>query len=180
MRELHIRTSELVREASEGSVIVIERRGEPVAELRPLTPVPRMSLAKKTRIYLNEPESPRVRELVRTAEVLYSSAWAMAEFHAVLHRCTREGGILLNDARDLSRRFLEHLDAGLWNLVPVTEVLLRRTSSLIASAPANIFIRTADAVHLATAQETGAREVWTNDRHMLGAASYFGLAGQSV
>ena len=34
VRDLHIRTSELVREAAEGAVIVIERRGEPVAELR--------------------------------------------------------------------------------------------------------------------------------------------------
>jgi prevent-host-death family protein len=37
IRDLHIRTSELVRDASEGHVIVIERRGEPVAELRPLS-----------------------------------------------------------------------------------------------------------------------------------------------
>ena len=36
VRELHIHTSELVREAAEGRVIVIERRGEPVAELRPI------------------------------------------------------------------------------------------------------------------------------------------------
>jgi prevent-host-death family protein len=36
IRDLHIRTSELVREAAEGGVIVIERRGQPVAELRPL------------------------------------------------------------------------------------------------------------------------------------------------
>jgi prevent-host-death family protein len=34
IRDLHIRTSELVRQAAEGEVIVIERRGEPVAELR--------------------------------------------------------------------------------------------------------------------------------------------------
>jgi antitoxin (DNA-binding transcriptional repressor) of toxin-antitoxin stability system len=40
IRELHIRTSELVREASGGAVIVIERRGEPVAELRPLSRKP--------------------------------------------------------------------------------------------------------------------------------------------
>ncbi|HLK18110.1 MAG TPA: type II toxin-antitoxin system prevent-host-death family antitoxin [Bryobacteraceae bacterium] len=37
VRDLHIRTSELVKEAAAGAVIVIERRGEPVAELRPLT-----------------------------------------------------------------------------------------------------------------------------------------------
>jgi len=51
IRELHIRTSELVREAAEGSVIVIERRGEPVAELRPLTAPPRMPAAQKKRIF---------------------------------------------------------------------------------------------------------------------------------
>jgi prevent-host-death family protein len=51
IRELHIRTSELVREAAEGSVIVIERRGEPVAELRPLTAPPRMPAARKARIF---------------------------------------------------------------------------------------------------------------------------------
>ena len=51
VRELHIHTSELVREASEGSVIVIERRGEAIAELRPLTPAPRLSQAKKARIF---------------------------------------------------------------------------------------------------------------------------------
>jgi prevent-host-death family protein len=37
IRDLHIRTSELVREAAEGAVIMIERRGEPVAELRPIS-----------------------------------------------------------------------------------------------------------------------------------------------
>lgn len=37
IRDLRIRTSELVREAAGGAVIVIERRGEPVAELRPLS-----------------------------------------------------------------------------------------------------------------------------------------------
>ena len=40
IRDLHIRTSELVREAADGSVIIIERRGEPVAELRPITRKP--------------------------------------------------------------------------------------------------------------------------------------------
>lgn len=51
VRELHIHTSELVREAEEGGVIVIERRGEPVAELRPLTAPPRMPADKKARIF---------------------------------------------------------------------------------------------------------------------------------
>jgi antitoxin (DNA-binding transcriptional repressor) of toxin-antitoxin stability system len=37
IRDFHIRTSELVREAAQGEVIYIQRRGETVAELRPVT-----------------------------------------------------------------------------------------------------------------------------------------------
>ena len=37
IRDLHIRTSELIREVAEGEVILIEKRGEPVAELRPFS-----------------------------------------------------------------------------------------------------------------------------------------------
>ena len=37
VQDLHSRTSELVREAESGTVILIERRGQPVAELRPIS-----------------------------------------------------------------------------------------------------------------------------------------------
>ena len=51
VRELHIHTSELVREAAEGGIIVIERRGEPVAELRPITAPSRLADATKAQIF---------------------------------------------------------------------------------------------------------------------------------
>jgi prevent-host-death family protein len=51
VRELHIHTSELVREAAEGGIIVIERRGEPVAELRPITAPSRLADDKKAQIF---------------------------------------------------------------------------------------------------------------------------------
>lgn len=131
------------------------------------------------KFYFNEPESPRVRQLVRKADVIYSSLWALAEFHAVIHRRIREGASSPSDARDLASRFCEHAAGGLWNLIPVNEALLRRTSALMLSAPRDIFIQTADTVHLATAYEIGERGVWTNDRQMLAAASYFGVTGRS-
>ena len=132
------------------------------------------------KFYFNEPESPRVRELVRKADAIHSSLWALAEFHAVLHRRRRERSLSLSDARELALRFSKHIEDGLWNLIPVNEALLRRTSARIVSGPRDLFIRTADAVHLTTAQEIGERAVWTNDRHMLAAATYFGLTGRSV
>ena len=132
------------------------------------------------KFYFNEPGSARVRELVRKADAIYSSLWALAEFHAVLHRRMREGASSPRDAGELASRFSQHIEDGLWNLVPVTGALLRRTSALMVSGPRDLFIRTADAVHLTTAREIGERAVWTNDRHMLAAAAYFGLTGQSV
>lgn len=51
VRELHIHTSELVREAADGGIIVIERRGEPVAELRPFTAPSSMPARKKAQIF---------------------------------------------------------------------------------------------------------------------------------
>jgi prevent-host-death family protein len=48
IRDLRIHTSRLVRDAENGEVIVIERRGEPVAEIHPIRkkkqpPLPDMS-----------------------------------------------------------------------------------------------------------------------------------------
>jgi len=132
------------------------------------------------KFYFNEPESPRVRELVRTADRIHSSLWALAEFHGVIHRRLREGFLTPGDALDLSSHFYQHVEEGLWTLIPVHEALLRRTSARMVSAPTELFLRTADAVHLMTAHEAGEREVWTNDRHMLASAAYFGLTGRSV
>jgi antitoxin (DNA-binding transcriptional repressor) of toxin-antitoxin stability system len=57
IRELHIRTSELVREATNGSVIVIENRGQPVAELRPLANTrPRPELPDMSRFWNEYPQ----------------------------------------------------------------------------------------------------------------------------
>ena len=56
VRDLHIHTSALVREAAEGGVIVIERRGEPVAELRPLSGKSSMPDSVKDRIFLSMKE----------------------------------------------------------------------------------------------------------------------------
>lgn len=132
------------------------------------------------KFYLNEPESPRVRALVKKSDVICSSALAMAEFHAVLHRQVREKTISRADGVRLSAAFSSHIEDGLWRLLPVHDALLRRTGSLTLGAPDDLFLRTADAVHLLTAREAGETEVWTNDRHMLAAAPYFGLVGKSA
>jgi hypothetical protein len=49
-----------------------------------------------------------------------------------------------------------------------------------ALAPADVPLRAGDAIHTATALETGETEIWTNDRHLLAAVAHFGLAGRSA
>jgi predicted nucleic acid-binding protein len=61
------------------------------------------------KFYFNEPESSRVRELVRNADTIYSSLWALAEFHAMLHRRVREVSYAHADASDLASRFSAHI-----------------------------------------------------------------------
>lgn len=71
IRELHIHTSELVREAAEGGVIVIERRGEPVAELRPITGPARMPAGKKAKIFASMRELwARMPEVGDSTEII--------------------------------------------------------------------------------------------------------------
>ena len=56
VRDLHIRTSELVRDAAGGAVIVIERRGEPVAELRPISKKRKVKLPRMTELWAKLPQ----------------------------------------------------------------------------------------------------------------------------
>jgi len=57
VRDLHINTSAFIREASSGETIIIERRGEPVAELRPLARKPaKRKLPDMTRFWTTFPQ----------------------------------------------------------------------------------------------------------------------------
>jgi antitoxin (DNA-binding transcriptional repressor) of toxin-antitoxin stability system len=58
IRDLHIRTSALVREAAQGEVIYIQRRGETVAELRPVTSKRSKALPDLTEFWNRMPQIP--------------------------------------------------------------------------------------------------------------------------
>jgi predicted nucleic acid-binding protein len=130
--------------------------------------------------YVNEPDSPVVRALISTAKVLISSAWATGEVACVFHRHRREGSLKTEHFQQLLDAFLEHVEAGFWTLLPINDSLLRRTALLIGAAPPSVYLRSGDAIHLATVQDAGEREIWTSDRHMLAAATHLGIRGRSV
>jgi predicted nucleic acid-binding protein len=130
--------------------------------------------------YVNERDAAAVRELIRGAARVCSSAWALVEVTCVFQRHVREGSLSLAQGLELIDVFRSHVEADLWNLIPVTPALLRRTATLVRGLPGNVPMRAGDAVHLATALEAGETEIWTNDRHLLAAAAVFGVQGRSV
>ena len=130
--------------------------------------------------YVNERDAISVRKLIRRASHICSSSWALVEVTCVFHRHVREGSLTTAQGHELIDLFRSHVEADLWNFIPVTDALLRRTATLIRALPSDVPLRAGDAIHVATALDAGETEIWTNDRHLLAAAIYFGLAGKSV
>ena len=96
------------------------------------------------------------------------------------HRHLREGSLSPSQFRQLLDAFLDHVEAGFWTLPPVDAKLLRRTALPIGAAPPTVYLRAGDAIHLATAQDAGEREIWINHRHMLAAAPHGAITGRSA
>ena len=130
--------------------------------------------------YVNERDATAVRKLIREAAYICSSSWALVEVTCVFHRHVREGSLTGAQGQELIDLFRSHVEADFWNLIAVTDALLRRTATLVRGLPPPVPLRAGDAIHLATALEAGETEIWTNDRHLLAAASRVGLAGKSL
>lgn len=130
--------------------------------------------------YVNERDAIAVRKLIRGTSHICTSYWALVEVICVFHRHVREGSLTVAQSRELIDTFRTHVEADLWNMIPVTDALLRRTASLVRALPSDAPLRAGDAVHLASALDAGEMEIWTNDRHLLAAAGAVGLVGKSV
>jgi predicted nucleic acid-binding protein len=92
----------------------------------------------------------------------------------------REGSLTASEGQQFMDLFRTHVEDDVWNLRPITESILRTTATLVRGLPGNVPLRAGDALHIATALDAGEKEIWTNDRHLLGACGHFGLVGRTA
>jgi predicted nucleic acid-binding protein len=118
-----------------------------------------------------------VIQLAETADCVASCELARLEVACVIQRHLREERLAAARANEIWKDFEADERNGDWTWLPTSSHLLRAACDRARALPATVFLRSADALHLTCAKEHGFAEVYSNHRHVLAAASHFGLNG---
>ncbi|MDQ2919527.1 MAG: type II toxin-antitoxin system VapC family toxin [Verrucomicrobiota bacterium] len=132
------------------------------------------------KFYLDEPDSDRVRTLAEDSGEVACCLHGRIEVLIAFHRKLRERAFSAKSFTTVCEQFEADCTSAVWIWLPISAKLIDRLANSIPRLSAGMFLRSADALHLASAQEQGFKEIYSNDRHLLAAASSFGLRGLSV
>ena len=131
------------------------------------------------RLYYEDPGADQVRALAASDHVA-CAAHGQAEMMAAFHRKLREGAIRPAAYSALVGQVEAHIEAGAFQWLPQDGEVLSRVRHAYQRLSASVFLRGADAIHLATAAEAGFSIIYSNDTHLLAAAKHFGIEGKNV
>lgn len=131
------------------------------------------------RLYFEDAGYQQVRRLA-ASDSIACAQHGRAEVISAFHRKLRERAISARLYEIMLKEFLNDIRGGAFRWLPLSERILERAELVYGSLPAAIFLRAADALHLATACENGFREIHSNDVKLLSATSHFGLRGLNV
>ena len=132
------------------------------------------------KFYVDEPDSLGVRRLAESLGEVHCAAHGRAEVAAALHRKLREGTFTPAVFRQVIAQFEDDCARELWTWMPVTASVLAATVAVIRRVPKSVFLRAADAIHLACARENGFTDLYTGDRHMTLAAPLFRVRAVTI
>ncbi|MNC85681.1 PIN domain protein [compost metagenome] len=132
------------------------------------------------KFYVDEPESEAIRRLAESLAEVHCVQLGRIEAASAFHRKWREGAFTDAAFRAVGEQFADDCAAGLWQWLPATAALAEVASAAVSRAPKGLFLRAADALHLTCAREHGFKRIYSNDRHLLAAAGYFGLEAAAL
>jgi predicted nucleic acid-binding protein len=127
------------------------------------------------RLYWNDPGYAEVRHAAATVNHLVCAAHGRVELIAAAQRKWREGTATGEQMRAIAEQLRTDCNNGGIRWFPLTDDVLTYVEETYLKAPAGVFLRSADALHLACAYLNGLEEIYSNDRHLLAAAPLFGL-----
>lgn len=132
------------------------------------------------RLYLRDHGFSFVRELAGAAPAIVCAWHGRAETVAALHRAFRERRLEYDSYQVAFDQFLRDSTDGVFRWLPLTNAVQQRVEQFYRKASPSVFLRAADALHLACAAEHGFTEIYSNDQRFLAAAPHFGLRGIDV
>lgn len=130
--------------------------------------------------YVAEPGTEAVLEWIAGRRSLVCSLHGRIEFYSAIHRHVQAGQLTPVQARRVYRQFEEDETEGLWSWLPVTADRIRQACGVLVGLERKTCLRAADALHLATAADTGCECIYSHDRHLLAAAPLFGIPARDI
>ncbi len=130
------------------------------------------------RLYLEEHGFAAIRTLAATDHVA-CAIHGQAEALAAFHRKLREGAISPKAYQALLAQFETDRASGAFHWLPSGPEIMARIRTVYATLPRTVYLRGADALHLATAAANGFKAIYSNDTHLLAAAPHFKLKSQN-
>lgn len=132
------------------------------------------------RLYIRQPGSDAVVAHLTGMRHFVCCLHGQLEVVSALKRQQREGGTDARGVRAALAELARDETARLLAWLPIEPALITFAREKMASLPPAVFLRAADALHLACATEAGCKEIYSHDRHLLAAAPHFGLRGIDV
>lgn len=130
--------------------------------------------------YVPEAESASVRARLDAEDQIVASDLARAELMGVFHRRLREAKWSRREFLATVRQFSLDDLGGYWKWTPLDQGIMDQAVKFYTTLPEDVFLRTADALHLVSALHHGFAEIFTHDAHQCLAAPVVGLAAVTI
>jgi len=132
------------------------------------------------KIYVREPGTREVEAWMTGRSHFVCAHHGRLELFAGLKRHLREGRIDVRGFRQMLAQIDADAKSRLVEWLPITSSLVDAACRKVVELPGSVFLRAADALHLACAADAGLKDIYSHDRHLLAAALHFGLRGIDV